>query len=105
MAKYNEAKAARGRRAKAEVERRVTAALDRIDVAIQGEASGATLAQLLHGMHYLERGWADGEGQRRIPDDAPDFRVDQETAQAIAGGIAWMLTWARNARGTWGERE
>lgn len=105
LAKFHE-RGEKGRRAKAEVLRRLELAVDRLDVALQSDPpSSSTIAQGLHGIHYLQRGYADGNSQRDIPEDAPDFQLDERRAEELALGLLDLLAGARRARSTWGEQE
>lgn len=105
MRKFDAEAAERGRQARAEVERRVLAAIDRLDVALQFTApSPGVMAQVLHGIHYLERGWAGSLDQHSIPPDAPDFRIEHDDAEALAQNLINLLADARHAKGKWGER-
>lgn len=100
-----EARYQRGRSARAEVERRVLRAIDRLDVALQFDRpNSATLAQSLHAIHHLERGWAS-DSTRELVDDAPDFQLSASDAEDLARLLATMLEQARNARSTVAEAE
>lgn len=101
MSRRNATREAQYRRSKAaqtEVERRLTLAVDRLRV-----ARDPNPAQILHAVHYLDRGWADDS--RSVPPDSPDFRLGHDTAERLALDLYTMLTWATNAKSTFGEAE
>lgn len=97
----------RGKRAEAEVLRRLTRALDRLNVSAQGE--GGTPAQFLHAVHYIERGWTGSfspeNDSHSVPRDAPDFALSHDEAESIALALHQMFVIAKNARHTVGEAE
>lgn len=101
MTREAERRAARyaaGRRAEAEVLRRLTKALDRINVAAQGDNP----AQFLHAIHYLQRGWTGSfspeNDSRSVPRDAPDFTIADTQAEALALALDNIFRLAKNAK-------
>jgi hypothetical protein len=97
----------RNKAAEDEVLRRLTLAVDRLRVVAEfGDAgSSGVVAQTLHAVHFLERGWAGAQDSRTLPRDAPDFRISHEEAEDLATGLAGMLMLARNATYTAGEAD
>jgi hypothetical protein len=100
-ASQNERRAERyatGKRAEAEVLRRLTKALDRINVASQGNNP----AQFLHAMHYLQRGWTGSfspeNDSRSVPRDAPAFTLADTATEALALALDNMFQLAKNAK-------
>ena len=90
----------RGKRAEAEVLRRLTLALDRINVASQG----TNPAQFLHAVHYIARGWTGSfspeNDSRSVPRDAPDFTLTHTEAEPLALALHHMFMVAKNAKWT-----
>ena len=95
-----EARLERGQRAREEVERRVLAAINRLDVALQFDRPNTgALAQHLHAVHMLERGWFS-DSSKELVDTAPDFHLDRGDAEQLASLLARILELARNERYT-----
>lgn len=98
----------RGKAAEAEVLRRLTLALDRLNVNAQSDQGGIP-AQFLHAVHYLERGWTGSfspeNDSRSVPRDAPDFNLGAIEAEALALALHHMFLIARNAKWTVAETD
>ncbi len=96
---------AKGKAAEKEVLRRLTLALDRINVAQQGE--GGSPSQFLHAIHYLQRGWTGSfspeNDSRSVPSEAPEFTLNALAAESLALALDHMFRLARNAKRTVGE--
>ena len=100
-ARKNEARAERyrrGKRAEAEVARRLTLALDRL-----GASRGDNVAQVFHAVHYIQYGYAGDS--RTLPADAPDITFDQRTAEELVTTLSWLLIRAYNTKLTVGETD
>lgn len=88
--------------AEAEVLRRLTLALGRLQVNVQSDDGGIP-AQFLHAVHYIQRGYADDS--RIVPPESPDVHFAQDESERLAVQLQHMIVVARNARSTFGEAE